>query len=113
MLWLWRNWPHVSNLSQETVEKITSKDLTSTFANIAAHYSPTSGEPQKGTAEQASPTEQVSHTAQMIIDIDKHVQGNGQCPVEMASELNYEQGQQRPPMGKAEELQPQSGTVEQ
>ena len=112
MLWLWRNWPHVSNLSQETEEKITSKDLTSTFANIAAHYSPTSGEPQKGTAEQASPTEQVSHTAKMIIYIDEPGLGNGQGPFEMASKPTCEQGQQRPPMGKAVELQPQSGNLE-
>jgi len=65
-----------------------SKDLTSTIANIAAHSSPKmGGGPQKGKAERASPSEQVSNTPQIIIlvDIDMLSQGNGQQDLLVAS----------------------------
>jgi len=78
--------------------KVTSKDLTSTYGNIAEHISPRSWKHQKGTAEQASRTQQVRHTAQMIIDIDEPGQGNGQCLFEMVSKRT---GEQRPPMGNS------------
>jgi len=78
-----------------------SKDLTATYANIVAHSTPRRGEPQQDLAERASPTEQVSHTAQIIRDTEDPDQGNGQCPFEMASNPTGEQGQQRPPMSKS------------
>jgi len=39
-----------------------SKDLTPTYANIAANNTPKGGEPQQDKAEQISATEQVSTT---------------------------------------------------
>jgi len=41
------------------------------------------------------------NTAQMIINVEKPGQRNGQCPFEMSSKPTFEQGQQRPPMGKS------------
>jgi len=42
--------------------KKMSKDLTPTYANIAANNTPKGGEPQQDKAEQISATEQVSTT---------------------------------------------------
>ena len=81
--------------------KVTSKELTSTYGNIPEHISPRSWKHQKGTAEQAPRTQQVRHTAQMIIDINEPGQRNGQCLFEMASKRTGEQGQQLPPMGNS------------
>ena len=114
MLRMWRDWPHVSSLSQETDKR--ENNVQRSNINICEHCStqrPIKGGPQKDTAERASPTEQVSHTAPMIIDIEHPGQGNGQCPSKWHLNQPANKGNSGHQWKKAAERQTQSGTVEQ
>jgi len=82
-------------------QKLTSKDQTAQKVTFAAHNTPTREEPQEDTAKRAPPIEQVSHTAQMIIDMDDSYLGNGHCRFETASNTNTHQGQHRTPKGSS------------
>jgi hypothetical protein len=74
---------HVSRGREEELEHPQKK--TSTYATIAAPSTPPPVEPMQDTAEGASHTDEVSHTAHMILEMDEPDQGNSQRPFETAS----------------------------